>query len=92
MATEQPALDSNLPAPKTLITGHDAAGKAVVQESRPAAWKVFEEGAMGFNQIYTNLAPAELNGDADIRFHDDKIASGTLGLVVKGGSGAWLFL
>ncbi|GAP93375.1 hypothetical protein SAMD00023353_11700140 [Rosellinia necatrix] len=79
-------LGTNLPHTTTFITGHNAEGKAVVQSARPAAWTAFEGGVMGFNQIYTNLSPADLNGDADLRFHDDKIAGGTLGLAVKGGT------
>ncbi|KAI1169620.1 hypothetical protein F4777DRAFT_202157 [Nemania sp. FL0916] len=82
----QPELNTNLPATKTLITGHNAEGKAIVQSARPANWKVFEGGEMGFNQIYTNHAPADLNGDGDLQFHDDKMASGDLGLVLKSGT------
>ncbi|KAI0855465.1 hypothetical protein F4860DRAFT_496287 [Xylaria cubensis] len=79
-------LKTNLPSTKTLITGHNAEGKAIVHDSRPASWKVFEGGVMGFNQIYTNPFPADLNGDADVRFHDAKIAGGELGLAVKHGT------
>ncbi|KAJ8122115.1 hypothetical protein ONZ43_g1605 [Nemania bipapillata] len=86
MSTEPAELNSNLPAPTTFITGHNTEGKAIIQAARPAKWAIFEDGAMGFNQIYTNPAPAELNGDADLQFHDDKIASGNLGLAVKGGT------
>ncbi|KAI1183187.1 hypothetical protein F5B17DRAFT_148159 [Nemania serpens] len=78
-------LKTNLRAPTTFITGHNAEGKAIVQAARPATWDVFEGGTMGFNQIYTNPSPADLNGDADLRFHDAKVAAG-LGLVVKGGT------
>jgi len=79
-------LKTNLPSTKTLITGHNTDGKAIVQHERPAAWKVYEGGIMGFNQIYTNPFPADLNGDADVRFHDAKVASGELGLAVKSGT------
>ncbi|KAI1108759.1 hypothetical protein F5Y14DRAFT_445230 [Nemania sp. NC0429] len=79
-------LQSGLPPPKTLITGHNAEGKAIVQAERPATWTIFEGGIMGFNQIYTNQAPPDLNGDADIRYHDDRLASGKLGLAVKSGT------
>ncbi|KAI1129965.1 hypothetical protein F5Y10DRAFT_141901 [Nemania abortiva] len=86
MSAEKAELKTNLPPTKTLITGHNAEGKAIIQDTRPASWNVFEGGIMGFNQIYTNPVPADVNGDADLRFHDDKIASGKLGLVVKNGT------
>ncbi|TGJ82943.1 hypothetical protein E0Z10_g5822 [Xylaria hypoxylon] len=79
-------LNSNLRSTKTIITGHNTEGKAIVQSARPAAWTVFENGLMGFNQIYTNPSPPDLNGDGDLKFHDDKIASGKLGLAVKSGT------
>ncbi|KAI0204428.1 hypothetical protein F4808DRAFT_342254 [Astrocystis sublimbata] len=77
---------TDLPPTKTLITGHDDAGKAIIADSRPASWKPYEGGVMGFNQIYTNQFPADLNDDADVRFHDAKIAAGDLGLATKSGT------
>ncbi|KAI0509752.1 hypothetical protein F5B22DRAFT_314668 [Xylaria bambusicola] len=79
-------LKTNLPNTTTFITGHNADGKAIIESARSATWKAFENGVMGFNQIYTNEFPADLNDNADIRFHDDKIASGNLGLAVKSGT------
>ncbi|KAI1354715.1 hypothetical protein F5Y01DRAFT_237744 [Xylaria sp. FL0043] len=79
-------LNTNLPSTTTFITGHNAEGKAILQSARPAAWKVYENGVMGFNQIYTNTFPADLNGDQDLRYHDDKMAGGNLGLAVKSGT------
>ncbi|KAI8628531.1 hypothetical protein F5Y19DRAFT_142922 [Xylariaceae sp. FL1651] len=79
-------LATDLPSPTTFITGHDGDGKAIVHSRRPAKWTSFEGGIMGFNQIYTNPFPADLNNDADIRFHDEKIADGKLGLATKGGT------
>ncbi|KAI0401075.1 hypothetical protein F4802DRAFT_441653 [Xylaria palmicola] len=79
-------LKTNLPSTTTFITGHNDKGQAIVQQARPATWAAFENGVMGFNQIYTNTFPADLNGDRDLRFHDDKLASGTLGLAVKSGT------
>ncbi|KAI3320997.1 hypothetical protein HD806DRAFT_504213, partial [Xylariaceae sp. AK1471] len=79
-------LSSGLPETTTFITGHTPEGKAHVHSTRPAAWTVFEGGAMGFNQIYTNPSPADLNNDADIKFHDEKISGGNLGLVTKSGT------
>ncbi|KAI1361699.1 hypothetical protein F5Y08DRAFT_342443 [Xylaria arbuscula] len=79
-------LKTGLPSTTTFVTGHNSEGKAIIHSTRPAKWKAFENGVMGFNQIYTNEFPADLNDDADIRFHDDKIASGNLGLAVKSGT------
>ncbi len=42
--------------------------------------------AVGFNQIFTNKFPADLNEDADVQFHDEIIASGNLGLASKNGT------
>lgn len=81
-------LSSDLPGTTTYLTGHDAAsgsGQAVVHSTRPASWKAFDGGAMGFNQIYTNRFPADLNGDGDIAFHDAMVGSGAMGLATKGG-------
>ncbi|GAW17497.1 hypothetical protein ANO14919_069540 [Xylariales sp. No.14919] len=90
MSSEAPTapaeLRTNLRGTTTFITGHNDAGQATVQAARPAAWQVLEGGVMGFNQIYTNPVPADLNGDADLRFHDAKLASGTLGLATKSGT------
>ncbi|KAI1373190.1 hypothetical protein F4677DRAFT_430515 [Hypoxylon crocopeplum] len=78
-------LAADLPRTTTYLTGHNAEGKAIVHSARPAAWKAFEGGIMGFNQIYTNKFPVDLNDDADVRFHEEVIAGGQLGLASKGG-------
>ncbi|KAI0155097.1 hypothetical protein GGR57DRAFT_464064, partial [Xylariaceae sp. FL1272] len=78
--------NGSLPSPKTFITGHNSSGKAVLHSTRDAHWKVFEGGVMGFNQIYTNPFPADLNNDADVKYHDDKLAGGNLGLATKSGT------
>lgn len=64
------------------ITGHNAAGKAIVQSSTPGDWKSYEESQMAFNVVYTTSQfPADLNHDADIAAHDKLQESGKLGLV-----------
>ncbi|KAI1104983.1 hypothetical protein F4804DRAFT_166299 [Jackrogersella minutella] len=78
-------LATNLRSTTTYITGHNAEGKAIVHSTRPASWQVFEGGDMGFNQIFTNTFPADLNNDADVKYHDDVIAGGKLGLATKNG-------
>ena len=77
---------NNLPVTTTYLTGHDATGQAVVHSARPAAWMPFgDKDKMQFNQIYTNRFPADLNGDADVAFHDEIISRGGLGLAIRGG-------
>ena len=39
---------------------------------------------VGFNQIYTNKFLPDLNNDADIKFHEEVISGGNLGLALKG--------
>ncbi len=78
-------LSGDLPGTTTYLTGHNAAGQAVVHSARPASWRALDGGAMGFNQIYTNRFPADVSGEADVAFHDAAVASGALGLAAKGG-------
>ncbi|KAI0173031.1 hypothetical protein GGR52DRAFT_541657 [Hypoxylon sp. FL1284] len=80
-----PQLNTNLRKTTTFLTGHNNEGQAFVHSARPASWKVFDDGDMGFNQIYTNSFPAELNENADVKFHDEMITGGNLGLATKGG-------
>lgn len=79
-------LSTDLPGVTTYLTGHNSDGKAIVQETRPAEWKHFEDKAMSFNQIYTTSFPADLSDSKDIKKHDELMKSGTLGLVNKGGT------
>ena len=79
-------LSDDLPGTTTYLTGHDAGGRAVVHSARPGSWKPFgDEGKMGFNQIYTNRFPADLNDEADVAFHEDIISGGKMGLATRGG-------
>ncbi|KAI1208638.1 uncharacterized protein F4807DRAFT_144225 [Annulohypoxylon truncatum] len=83
--SETNQLSPDLPSTTTYLTGHNEEGKAKVHSARPAAWKPFEGGVMGFNQIYTNTFPADLNNDADVKYHEEIISSGKLGLATKNG-------
>ncbi|TDZ27788.1 hypothetical protein C8035_v008724 [Colletotrichum spinosum] len=83
----QPGQVSNLPGLNVFLTGHEASGKAVIQEKRPAQWTAYEDDLMAFHVPYTTSEfPASLNDDADIRRHDSTAASGKLGLVNKNGT------
>ncbi|KAI0888497.1 uncharacterized protein GGS22DRAFT_198213 [Annulohypoxylon maeteangense] len=80
-----PQISPDLRRTTTYLTGHNEEGKAKVHSARPAAWKAFDEGTMGFNQIYTNSFPSNLNDDADVKFHEQIISSGNLGLATRNG-------
>ncbi|KAJ4511331.1 hypothetical protein HRR78_007244 [Exophiala dermatitidis] len=76
-------LATSLPGLTTHITGHDpATGKAIVKESRPGNWSVYDNKLMAFNVVYTTSEfPANLNDDKDLKLHDQVMESGKLGLV-----------
>ncbi|GAB7350233.1 hypothetical protein MBLNU459_g0886t1 [Dothideomycetes sp. NU459] len=78
---------SNLRGVATHITGHDSStGKAVVQESRPGSWTVYDGNEMAFNVVYTSSFNSSVNRDVDIKAHDDLISSKKLGLVNPAGT------
>ncbi|KIW85690.1 hypothetical protein Z517_01082 [Fonsecaea pedrosoi CBS 271.37] len=81
-------IPNNLPGLTTHITGHDGdTGKAIVQDSRPGNWTVFDDKLMGFNVVYTTSEfPPDLNNDRDLKTHDEVVASGKLGLVNTNGT------
>ncbi|KAL2818148.1 hypothetical protein BDW59DRAFT_152204 [Aspergillus cavernicola] len=69
------------------ITGHDTAGKAIVQTENPAEWKAYENKSMAFTVGYTTSQfPADLNNDADLKKHEEVIEAGQLGLVNPNGT------
>lgn len=78
-------ISPNLPSPTVYVTGHTPAGKSVLHSNRPSQWKPFENDEMAFSQVYTTTFPASLTANADIAFHDNLMAAGTLGLVHKNG-------
>ena len=64
------------------VTGHDAAGKAIIQSSSPGQWKRFKTDDMAFAAMYTTSQfPADLNEDADLKAHEKVVQSDQLGLV-----------
>ncbi|KAL2004528.1 hypothetical protein VTN00DRAFT_3413 [Thermoascus crustaceus] len=78
---------SPLPGVTHFITGHDAAGKAVVRDTRPGNWTPFDNDNMAFDIVYTTSQfPADLNDDKDIAAHDALLASGKMGLVNPSGT------
>lgn len=78
---------SGIPGSRRLITSHDEAGKAVVKSIEPAKWQSMRNGAVSMSLIYTTSDPLpNLNDDADIQIHEQKVEAGKVGLVSPGGS------
>lgn len=82
-------LSTALPGPSAYLTGHDSkTAKAVIHASRPVEWHKYDEDKLGMSVAFTTSFPADLNGDADVKAHDEKMAAagGKLGLVAGGGT------
>lgn len=81
-------LSSGLPGVTHYITGHDSStSKAIVQSTRPGSWVPVLKGANGFDVVYTTSEfPASLNGDKDLKAHDELMSSKKLGLVSPNGT------
>jgi len=81
-------LAKDLPGLTTFITGHDSStGDTTIQEKRPAKWHPIDGGGMTFHVPFTTSEfPVSMNANADITKHDQKIGSGTLGIVNPGGT------
>ncbi|KAJ5245817.1 hypothetical protein N7468_000800 [Penicillium chermesinum] len=87
-----PSEASRMPPVTRYITGHNAAGKAIVQSSSQISTNLgdhFRPGVkndMGFNVVYaTSQFPPNLNDDADIAAHERITQSGLLGLTNPNG-------
>ncbi|PIB00875.1 hypothetical protein CB0940_00540 [Cercospora beticola] len=80
-------LATDLPGPTTYLTGHDqTTGKAIIHASNPVNWAKFEDDKLAMSVGFTTQFPADLNNDADVTVHQEKISSGKLGLVSGGGT------
>ena len=82
-------LSANLPGPTAYLTGHDTStGKAIIHSSRPVNWHKYDGDKLGMSVAYTTKFPADLNSDADVAAHDQKMeaSGGKLGLVSGGGT------
>ncbi|KAL4920690.1 hypothetical protein BDW62DRAFT_162475 [Aspergillus aurantiobrunneus] len=86
-SSPNPGQLSSLPGITHYITGHNSAGKAIVQAENPAEWSAFENKSMAFSVAYiTSEFPADLNNDSDLKEYERVKATGPLGLVKKGGT------
>jgi len=82
-------LSTHLPGPTAYLTGHnDETGKAIIHSSRPVQWHKYDDDKMGMGVAYTTSFPPDLNKDADVTSHDEKMeaSGGKLGLVSGGGT------
>jgi hypothetical protein len=85
--SSQQAQISDLPAITTYLTGHNTSNKAIIEQTRPANWTVYDNKEMAFNVAYTTSQfPANLNNNTDISHHDKITSSGKLGLVNPNGT------
>lgn len=81
-------LATSLPGPTAFLTGHDSTGKAILHDARPLAWHKYDNEQMTMGVAYTTSFPPDLNSDADVTAHDEKMTAsgGKLGLVSGGGT------
>lgn len=77
-------VSSGLPGLKAVITGHKN-DETRILATEDAQWQSVD--TVGWYVPYTTSHfPVNLNGDADVRAHEEKIASGKLGIVNPGGT------
>lgn len=73
--------------PKVFITGHNAAGQAVVHDSYACPEKVFAEHAFTNHHLYsTSSMPVDLNKDVDIEKHQAWVSSQNVGITIQNGT------
>ncbi|CAN8102560.1 unnamed protein product [Discula destructiva] len=77
---------SPLHGPHVLITSHNDEGKAVIKETEPVKWVNFDEDRLSMAVLWTTQFPTDLNADADIKLHRERMAQGGTGLALGGGT------
>ena len=79
---------SPFPDPTVIVTGHNSAGKAIVQSSQVEETKSYGPGTnVSHTLLYsTSEFPPDLNGDKDIKLHEELKASGKLNIANPGGT------
>ncbi|PSR90645.1 hypothetical protein BD289DRAFT_460073 [Coniella lustricola] len=77
---------SNLPGCKVLITSHNDEGKGVVKHTEPVKWGLYDEERLAMSIAWTTQFPSDLNNEADIKLHKDRMAEGKTGLALGGGT------
>ena len=80
-------MQSPLANPTIHVTGHNEAGKAVVQSSIQNEHQAVGSHGATLNLVYTTSSmPVDLNNDADVKEHEKVVTSGKLGLVNPNGT------
>ncbi|KAJ9602214.1 hypothetical protein H2200_013334 [Cladophialophora chaetospira] len=78
---------SPFPDPTVFVTGHNSAGKAIVQSSSTEETKAYSGMRVSHSLLYTTSEfPPDLNDDKDIKQHEQMKASGKLNIVNPGGT------
>ncbi|KAK4936589.1 hypothetical protein LTR10_022576 [Elasticomyces elasticus] len=78
---------SPFPDPTVFITGHNAAGKAIIQSSNVEETKSYPGMRVSHSLLYTTSEfPADLEDDKDVKLHEQVKASGKLNIVNPGGT------
>src|SRR5690242_14064274 len=78
---------SPFPDPTVFITGHNAAGQAIIQSSYAEETKAYSGLRVSHSLLYTTSEfPADLNDDKDLKLHEQMKASGKLNIVNPGGT------
>ncbi|KAJ4413835.1 hypothetical protein N0V82_008277 [Gnomoniopsis sp. IMI 355080] len=77
---------SPLHGPHVLITSHNKEGKAIVKETEPVKWVGYDEDKLSMAVLWTTKFPTDLNNEADIKLHRDRMAQGGTGLALGGGT------
>jgi hypothetical protein len=78
---------SPFPDPTVFITGHNHAGKAIVQSSTVEVTKTYTGMRVSHSLLYTTSEfPPDLNNDKHIKQHEEIKASGKLNIVNPGGT------
>lgn len=82
-------LATSLPGPTVYLTGHDKeSSQSIIHSTRPLEWHRYDGDHMTMGVAYTTRFPPDLNEDADVKAHDQKMqqSGGKLGLVSGGGT------
>lgn len=77
---------SPLHGPHVLITSHNNEGKAIVKETEPVKWVTYDEDKLSMAVLWTTQFPTDVNNEADIKLHRDRMAQGATGLALAGGT------
>jgi alkyl sulfatase BDS1-like metallo-beta-lactamase superfamily hydrolase len=80
-------MHSHLRNPTIHITTHDATGKATLHSSQNNPPTLYPEHQAALTVVYsTSSMPPNLNGDIDIKLHQETVSSGKLGIVKPNGT------